>query len=347
EKLGFEVIYGDSVMKDTPVLIRRQGGVEIIPVEDLDIAPRTMSGGRREVKGVEVLTENGWSRAEYVHKRKTRKKTYRILTRAGFVEATEDHSFVVNGKEITPKDFKTGDRIDMVHYTLEAKYEVDDDLAWLVGFYIAEGGCGRYETKSGLKYQWKIDNSDFGLLEKCGFILNKFGLNTTVLDVRESSATYRLVPSGNIKLFYELFKEWCHTKRGDKKIPGFILEAKRAPKESFLRGLWAGDGGKDKRTKILEISLTDKSVVAGLCAMLSSLGFKYSLGVRRDKENVIRVRIVRNKADKRLASEDVIKRIDVKEANDYVYDVETENHHFCAGIGNVLLHNTDSIFAKL
>ena len=347
EKRGFEVIYGDSVMKDTPVLIRKQGGVEIIPVEDLDIAPRTMSGGRREVKGVDVLTENGWSRAEYVHKRKTRKKTYRILTRAGFVEATEDHSFVVNGKEITPKDFKPGDRINLVHYALETKYEVDDDLAWLVGFYIAEGGCGRYETKSSLKYQWKIDNSDFGLLEKCGFILNKFGLNTSILDVRESSATYRLVPSGNIKLFYELFKEWCHTKRGDKKIPGFILEAKRAPKESFLRGLWAGDGGKDKRTKILEISLTDKSVVAGLCAMLGSLGFEYSLGVRRDKENVIRIRIVRNKADKRLASGDVIKRMDVKEANDYVYDVETENHHFCAGVGNVLLHNTDSIFAKL
>jgi len=347
EEHGFKVIYGDSVMKDTPVLIRRQGGVEIIPVEDLDIAPRTMSGGRREVKGVEVLTENGWSRAEYVHKRKTRKKTYRILTRVGFVEATEDHSFVVNGKEITPKDFKLGDRIDLVHYTLETKYEVDDDLAWLIGFYIAEGGCGRYETKSGLKYQWKIDNSDIDLLEKCRFILKKYGLNTSILDVRESSATYRLVPSGNIKLFYELFKEWCHTKRGDKKIPGFILEAKRAPKESFLRGLWAGDGGKDKRTKILKISLTDKSVVAGLCAMLNSLGFEYSLGVRRDKENVIRVRIVRNKAGKRLASGDIIKRMDVKEANDHVYDVETENHHFCAGVGNMLLHNTDSIFAKL
>lgn len=347
EGLGFEVIYGDSVTKDTPVLIKKHGGVEIIPLEDLDIAPKSMSGGRRGVRSVEVLTENGWSMAEYVHKRKTKKKTYRILTRKGFVEVTEDHSFVVNGKEITPKDLKIGDRIDLVQYTLEEKYEVDNDLTWLIGFYIAEGGCGKYETKSGLKYQWKIDNSDIDLLEKCRFILKKFGLNTSILDVRESSATYRLVPSGNIKLFYELFKEWCHTKRGDKKIPGFILEAKRAPKESFLNGLWAGDGGKDKRTKILEISLGDKSVVAGLCAMLSSLGFEYSLGVRRDKENIIRVRIVRNKADRRLARGDIIKRIDVKEANDYVYDVETANHHFCAGVGNMLLHNTDSIFAKL
>ncbi|WP_394352630.1 hypothetical protein, partial [Candidatus Nitrosotalea sp. FS] len=30
----------------------------------------------------------------------------------------------------------------------------------------------------------------------------------------------------------------------------------------------------------------------------------------------------------------------------YVYDLETKNHHFCGGLGNVLLHNTDSLFLK-
>jgi len=31
----------------------------------------------------------------------------------------------------------------------------------------------------------------------------------------------------------------------------------------------------------------------------------------------------------------------------YVYDIETENHHFVAGIGNILLHNTDSTIIKI
>jgi len=31
--------------------------------------------------------------------------------------------------------------------------------------------------------------------------------------------------------------------------------------------------------------------------------------------------------------------------NDYVYDFETENHHFMAGYGNIVVHNTDSIFS--
>ena len=28
--------------------------------------------------------------------------------------------------------------------------------------------------------------------------------------------------------------------------------------------------------------------------------------------------------------------------NDYVYDLETENHHFAAGVGKLVVHNTDS-----
>ncbi len=31
--------------------------------------------------------------------------------------------------------------------------------------------------------------------------------------------------------------------------------------------------------------------------------------------------------------------------NNYVYDLETENHHFMAGDGNIVVHNTDSIFS--
>jgi len=32
---------------------------------------------------------------------------------------------------------------------------------------------------------------------------------------------------------------------------------------------------------------------------------------------------------------------------DYVYDLTTENHHFAAGVGRIIVHNTDSTFIKL
>ena len=35
---------------------------------------------------------------------------------------------------------------------------------------------------------------------------------------------------------------------------------------------------------------------------------------------------------------------EIEDYNDYVYDLTTENHHFAAGIGNMIVHNTDSVF---
>jgi DNA polymerase elongation subunit (family B) len=43
----------------------------------------------------------------------------------------------------------------------------------------------------------------------------------------------------------------------------------------------------------------------------------------------------------------VISIEDLGETLDYVYDLETANHHFAAGLGNIVVHNTDSLFMKL
>jgi DNA polymerase elongation subunit (family B) len=42
---------------------------------------------------------------------------------------------------------------------------------------------------------------------------------------------------------------------------------------------------------------------------------------------------------------EVIDIIKIPYDNHYVYDFETENHHFMAGNGNIVVHNTDSIFS--
>ena len=39
-----------------------------------------------------------------------------------------------------------------------------------------------------------------------------------------------------------------------------------------------------------------------------------------------------------------IRRIDEIQYTGYVYDLTTENHHFAAGVGNMIVHNTDSVF---
>ena len=39
-----------------------------------------------------------------------------------------------------------------------------------------------------------------------------------------------------------------------------------------------------------------------------------------------------------------IKKLHELEYSGYVYDLTTDNHHFAAGIGNMIVHNTDSVF---
>ena len=41
-----------------------------------------------------------------------------------------------------------------------------------------------------------------------------------------------------------------------------------------------------------------------------------------------------------------IKKITEIQYSGFVYDLTTENHHFAAGVGNIIVHNTDSVFFK-
>ena len=41
-----------------------------------------------------------------------------------------------------------------------------------------------------------------------------------------------------------------------------------------------------------------------------------------------------------------IKKLNEIQYSGYVYDLTTENHHFAAGVGNMIVHNTDSVFFK-
>ena len=40
----------------------------------------------------------------------------------------------------------------------------------------------------------------------------------------------------------------------------------------------------------------------------------------------------------------IIEKREIKYTERYVYDLTTENHHFAAGAGNIIVHNTDSVF---
>lgn len=80
-----------------------------------------------------------------------------------------------------------------------------------------------------------------------------------------------------------------------------------------------------------------------ICLLAQSIGYKTYIDIRADKPNVYRITCT--KSYQRKSIDVKVKKIEtecLKDYDDYVYDLTTENHHFAAGIGNMIVHNTDS-----
>jgi DNA polymerase elongation subunit (family B) len=111
-----EVIYGDSVMPETPILIRnRMTG--IISVERIDMISTdwrnydifkdsdSILSNRTEkeqsiASNYEVWTDRGWSSIIRVIRHKCSKNIYRIVDSYGIVDVTEDHSLLDSNRNL-------------------------------------------------------------------------------------------------------------------------------------------------------------------------------------------------------------------------------------------------------
>ena len=208
--------------------------------------------------------------------------------------------------------------------------------------------------------------------------------NWKVLDTLKSSAVYKLVPSnkeksyGKLKDFIINFREMMYTNDLQKKVPEYILNANRDIREAFFIGLYEAEGKicNDMYDKNLTKSVTDKircgcqidqkgttcihdyclsnnknkvfisvkgTVSAmGIYTLGKSLDYMVSINNRKDKLNLYRIRF----CEKIRKDANAIKKIEEwNEPEEYVYDLTTDNHHFQAGVGSMIVHNTDSIFS--
>jgi hypothetical protein len=114
---GAEVIYGDSVPGDTPILLKLANG-SIVYREISEIAkfPEDCKCDKThiDVTNIEVWSDKGWTQIQKVMRHRTTKRLYRIVTGTGLVDVTEDHSLLLSdGTPVKPNDVKIG--TDLLH----------------------------------------------------------------------------------------------------------------------------------------------------------------------------------------------------------------------------------------
>jgi len=123
--INIQVVYGDSVTGDTPLLLKKNGLVYIESIESIfDISKKEEYPGFKifdktirlekefSTTDYQVWTDIGWVNIKKVIRHRCNKKIFRVLTHTGCVDITEDHSLIkFNLESIKPKDLKVGDSL--------------------------------------------------------------------------------------------------------------------------------------------------------------------------------------------------------------------------------------------
>jgi DNA polymerase elongation subunit (family B) len=352
-----KVVYGDSVTSDTPLILRddETNKIFIKRIDELyskdlwDTHHNTKEYINMSNKNVSVWTETGFTKINKLirHKLNPNKKLFRINTHTGIVDVTEDHSLVLkDGKEAKPSDVIIGTELlhndDVCTYftTSQKDYPITENEAFVMGLFVADGSSDVYDCPSGKKASWAINKSDIGLLKTA---MDKCPFQTKVLNTIESSGVFKLVPVGDIVTVAKRYRELFYNEAREKRIPEIILNAPNNIIESFWNGFYSGDGDKDDNGYI-RFDQKGKEIGAGMFILGRRLGYSVSINERASKENTFRYTMTINKQRKNPNAIKKIRELPHPGVDTFVYDLETENHHFGVGPGALIVHNTDSLF---
>lgn len=363
--INIEVVYGDSVTGDTPVILRdpKTHQIYIKTIDDITtewqeypefkMFDQTIRLEKQYgLTNYEVWCDKGWNPIKKVIRHKTNKKIYRVLTHTGVVDVTEDHSLIrSNYEKVKPKDLKVGD--DLLHsFPNEFNSNINiisNDRAYIYGFFYGDGNCGKYECKSGLKYSWALNNSDLEVLNYLKVLLQKEypDYKPIIYDTIESSGVYKLSINEQ-KDFIEEYRPKFYDSNKYKKIPVEILNSSIDVIQSFFNGYWAADGCRKDKEIIGCTRFDNKGKIgsAGLYYLMKRLGYKVSLNTRDDKPDILRLTVT--KKEQRKICNKIKKIIECPDVTteQFVYDLETEKGTFLAGVGEIICQNTDSCFLK-
>ncbi len=347
-------MFTHSVSKWTPVIIKdsQSGLIDIKYISEIRSALKKggyLSGKMIEDdtqiwdmsrSDLEIWNDNQWTKIKHISCHPLNNhKLLEIACRGGVVDATDNHSLVdEKGFEIKVGELTLNNKLKLTPLPNVEMTSVSEELAWLYGFFVAEG-C----VTGG---RMRIDNKDLDKLKKSQSILLKnLAVDSKIEDSKNSVYRLRIrKPFDIAKRFYQD----CYANDKNKKIPKIILNGDRKTKLAFLRGYNEGDGDMKNKIKSEFYRFKTKSPIlaAGLCYLVeSALKVKYRITVEhRGKERYFEIRCLSQLKTKNgnwlLKDDNSVIKITKLKYSDEVWDFETENHWFHAGIGGNIVHNT-------
>jgi DNA polymerase elongation subunit (family B) len=307
-----ECVYGDSVVGHTPIYVKVNGTIEILTVEEL---------GDKYGSGWYTCS-NGDDTQDITDIKDKYCKLYCNFIDGLTIESWTDDGWTKLERIIKHLLHKSKNIIRILTYT--GLVDVTDDHSLLT------------EDKT------IVSSKDISIGTK---LLHK----TLVLDNENENENENNITIDEAKIMGFFFGEDQYK---SKIIPSVILNSNKDIREAFWEGLYDADGYKDKNGYI-RIDQKSQISAANICLLANSIGYNTYINTISDKLDIYRITCTKKtqrksgNAIKKIINISENTSVDVTSNEDlYVYDLTTKNHHFAAGIGNMIVHNTDSVFFK-
>jgi len=244
---------------------------------------------------------------------------------------------------------------------------ITEDEAYLWGFFWSDGTAGYYEWESTYKqknrpraytftrksYQWSISNTNLEYLNESLEIVKKlypeYAQYFCIINDRHNekignSKFYKIILNGGQKTKHIsiLYRSMFYDKDKNKIVPTVLFNSPMNIRKAFFKGVYIGDGAKNgmfEKFESTKIAINGKIGAMGIYYIAKSIGYLVSLNCRTDKPKIINLHVSKLRFCRDPVK--IKKIIDLGVQDVEVYDLETENHHFHAGVGELIVHNTD------
>lgn len=352
-----KIVYGDSVTSDTPILLRINGKLHLTTIGTYECNNPNWYQYHNDklalnVKeaNISIWTEMGWTIITRFIKHFTNKKIYRVFTTTGCVHVTEDHSLLNDSNEkITIKECQMNQTklmTSMILYDINKKSNESDykihynyDELFLFGVYMK---YGRIQFNH-IFLDFSVDETFSSLSRIDKFYFMSKIKNTSIQNVQYNNYC--------IKIYDDIFIKTCKkvfytSDTKCKTIPmNIVLSKNQTIVKSFYEGMiW--------KNKVMMFNSHDFITLQSIYLFFHFHHFLRRKAIVYNKNELPTLEVIesnQNDINQESNQDNTIKYISEITTNSEkieVYDLETENHHFHAGIGNLIVHNTDSVFVK-
>jgi GDPmannose 4,6-dehydratase len=346
----------ESLPKNSPVIIKKNGMIDILPIEDLfhKGEKHLYEGIRTEYKNQHIWNGSRWTKiingSVYIDKKR---KLNRIQTREAVIELTDGHCLFDEGNaEIKSENLRKSHKLYKVKFPNETNKlnDIDTDLAYFIGYMVGDGHIGD-------RGRIRITGANKNEILKVGSkVMNKYGW------------TYRIKTwgaggwKGCEKKIWQLdmnndsqwgmwLKKHIYTVSGEKKVPQFILNNNAKIKSAFFNGYYDADGrlGGHERYRYKGWTTNSAALNLGLIFLINEItGQKAKTKMEyRDKHRYYYTQLRSSKPEKNIGRHlirdlnEVIRINRICNFNEGAFfDLQTESQTFASGANLVKIHNS-------